>query len=73
MYRDEHSKALELYRDNQHAWNEKAVLNIASSAKFSSDRTIDEYANEIWHLKKCPVPQNTTVETALLNAKSLKH
>ena len=73
MYRDEHRKALELYRDNQHAWNEKAVLNIASSAKFSSDRTIDEYANEIWHLKKCPVPQNTTVETALLNAKSLKH
>ena len=72
MYRDVHKKALDLYRDDHHAWNEKAVLNIASSAKFSSDRTIDEYAKEIWHLEKCPVPQNTTVETALLNAKSLK-
>ncbi len=73
MYRDAHKKALDLYRDNPKGWNEKAVWNIASSAKFSSDRTIDEYAKDIWKMEKCPVPQNTTVETALLNAKSLKH
>jgi starch phosphorylase len=31
------------------------VLNIASSGKFSSDRTIAEYAREIWNAKACPV------------------
>ena len=33
----------------------KAVLNVASSAKFSSDRTISEYAAEIWRARPCPV------------------
>jgi starch phosphorylase len=43
-----------LYAD-PHAWARKAILNIASSGKFSSDRTIAEYAADIWHLKPCPV------------------
>ena len=44
----------ELYKDPQ-AWARKAILNVASSGTFSSDRTIAEYASEIWNLKPCPV------------------
>jgi glycogen phosphorylase len=40
---------------NPDAWASKAILNIAGSGKFSSDRTITEYANEIWGVKPCPV------------------
>jgi glycogen phosphorylase len=36
-------------------WTRKAILNVASSDKFSSDRTIAEYAAEIWDVKPCPV------------------
>ena len=35
-------------------WNRKAILNTARSPKFSSDRTIQEYASEIWDLKSYP-------------------
>jgi glycogen phosphorylase len=37
------------------AWARKAILNVASSGKFSSDRTIAEYAGEIWDAQPCPV------------------
>ena len=37
-------------------WAEKAILNVASSGKFSSDRTIAEYAAGIWKLEPCPIP-----------------
>ena len=43
-----------LYADSAE-WSHRAILNIASSGKFSSDRTIAEYANEIWKVKPCPV------------------
>ena len=43
-----------LYADRD-AWVRKAILNVASSGKFSSDRTIAQYATEIWHAKPCPV------------------
>ena len=39
------------YRDRQ-AWARMAMLNVAKSGKFSSDRTIEEYAKEIWKLEK---------------------
>jgi starch phosphorylase len=48
-------RLLSLYADPD-AWTRKAVLNIASSGKFSSDRTIAEYATEIWDVRPCPVP-----------------
>jgi glycogen phosphorylase len=44
-----------LYADGD-AWAHKAILNVAGSGKFSSDRTIAQYATEIWDLKPCPVP-----------------
>jgi len=37
-------------------WAQKAILNVASSGKFSSDRTIAEYATDIWKVQRCPVP-----------------
>src|SRR5271165_1712327 len=38
-------------------WARKAILNVAGSGKFSSDRTIADYADEIWHVKPCPMPE----------------
>jgi glycogen phosphorylase len=44
----------ELYKDPI-AWAHKAILNVANSGKFSSDRTISEYASDIWKVEPCPV------------------
>jgi starch phosphorylase len=51
-------KADQLMRDwyaNPRDWARKAILNVASSGKFSSDRTIGEYARDIWGAKACCV------------------
>ena len=48
-------KLCDLYYDSD-GWVRKAILNIAGSGKFSSDRTIAEYAKDIWNVKPCPVP-----------------
>jgi starch phosphorylase len=53
-YSEAHTKLGKLYTDPE-AWSRKAILNIAASGKFSSDRTIAEYAKEIWQVKSCPV------------------
>jgi len=45
-----------LYTDPDE-WARMAILNLAGSGKFSSDRTIAEYAAEIWHVKPCPIPE----------------
>jgi starch phosphorylase len=39
-----------------HAWTGMVVRNVASSGRFSSDRTIAEYASGIWGAVPCPVP-----------------
>ena len=44
----------ELYRDSG-AWARRSVLNVAGSGKFSSDRTIAQYAAEIWRAEPCPI------------------
>jgi glycogen phosphorylase len=45
----------EVYADPEN-WRRKVIVNVASSGKFSSDRTIAEYAAEIWDAKPCAVP-----------------
>ncbi len=42
---------------NPDEWTRKATLNVAGSGKFSSDRTIAEYAEEIWNVKPCPISE----------------
>jgi starch phosphorylase len=44
----------QLYADSD-AWAGKAIMNVAGSGKFSSDRTIAEYAADIWKVGPCPV------------------
>ena len=53
-YLQAHERLGALYADPG-AWAHKAILNVASSGKFSSDRTIAEYATEIWKVEPCPV------------------
>jgi starch phosphorylase len=54
-YLDADQRLCELYADRD-GWARKAILNIAGSGKFSSDRAIAQYASEIWNAKPCPVP-----------------
>jgi starch phosphorylase len=53
-YREAHEEIMRRYRDRE-KWNRSMLLNIAASGRFSSDRTIEEYANDIWHLKPVTV------------------
>ena len=50
-YAEAQKKVDTAYRDHE-AWAKMALLNVAKSGKFSSDRTIEEYAKEIWKLEK---------------------
>jgi starch phosphorylase len=54
-YLEADQKLCELYADSV-GWSRKAILNVAGSGKFSSDRTIGEYAADIWKVGSCPVP-----------------
>jgi glycogen phosphorylase len=54
-YLDADARAIQLYSDPG-AWAHKAILNVAASGKFSSDRSIAQYASEIWHVRPCPIP-----------------
>ena len=51
-YAQAHQRLGELYTEPG-AWTRKAILNIAASGRFSSDRTIAEYAKEIWNARPC--------------------
>jgi starch phosphorylase len=54
-YATTQSRVSDLYADRV-SWGRKAILNVALSGKFSSDRTIAEYAGSIWGATPCPVP-----------------
>jgi starch phosphorylase len=54
-YLEADQRLVALYADRD-GWARKAILNVASSGKFSSDRTIAEYASGIWKAEPCPVP-----------------
>ena len=54
-YVDAQKRIVEYYQDKQ-AWAKSAILNTAHAGKFSSDRTIQEYVDEIWHLDHITVP-----------------
>jgi starch phosphorylase len=54
-YLEADQRLVELYARPED-WARKVILNIAGSGKFSSDRTIREYATDIWGAKPCPVP-----------------
>ena len=53
-YLEADGRLCQLYADPA-GWARRAILNIAGSGKFSSDRTIAEYGAEIWNVKPCPV------------------
>ena len=56
-YAEAQKKVEAAYRDEKW-WAKAALLNVACAGKFSSDRTIEEYVRDIWHLKKVKVELN---------------
>jgi starch phosphorylase len=59
-YSEAHARLGQFYR-NPEAWARTAVLNVASSGPFSSDRTIAQYASEIWNVVACPTEEGSKV------------
>ena len=69
MYADVHQKVLDLYASDRDGWNAMAVRNIASSGKFSSDRSIAQYASDIWNVGSCPVEKRGDRDSVLEDAR----
>ena len=66
-YLDTHARVDDLYR-RPDDWARQAVLNVARCGKFSSDRTIAEYARDIWRVEPCPIapcPETAPAETRI--------
>ncbi|HUZ18333.1 MAG TPA: glycogen/starch/alpha-glucan phosphorylase, partial [Spirochaetia bacterium] len=62
-YAKTQAAAAGVYRDHEE-WSRRAVLNVAASGRFSTDRTITEYAREVWHVEPCPVePRQSPSDT----------
>ena len=55
-YADAQKQVEKAYRDEKR-WAKSAILNVACSGKFTSDRTIQEYVDDIWHLDKVVLPK----------------
>ena len=60
-YADAQKRVEAAYRDEK-GWAKKALLNTACSGKFTSDRTIQEYVDDIWHLDKVVVTKSEAAE-----------
>ena len=58
-YAEAHARIDQAYRDEAW-WAESALINIAHAGKFTSDRTIEDYVRDIWHLKKVTVDMDDT-------------
>ena len=58
----EAQKKINVAYADEKEWARKAILNIAASGKFSSDRTIQEYVDDIWHLNKITVTVDDKAE-----------
>ncbi|KAJ3668895.1 hypothetical protein LUZ60_010845 [Juncus effusus] len=54
-YLDSHAQVDQAYKDRKR-WLKMSIMSTAGSGKFSSDRTIAQYAKEIWGIEACPVP-----------------
>ena len=54
-YKRAHEEICRRYK-NKDAWRRSMLMNIARSGKFSSDRTIREYARDIWHIHPVEIP-----------------
>ena len=68
-YADMHDQATFLYQNNPDSWSRKAILNIAKSGKFSSDRTILEYASGIWKAKRCSMEKDESSSSTMNSAR----
>jgi starch phosphorylase len=68
-YSDKREEAFDLYLNNQEVWAKKAILNIAASGKFSSDRTIMEYTNDVWKAKRFPIARDESSSSTLHSAR----
>jgi glycogen phosphorylase len=62
-YSEAHARLGEFY-SNPKAWARAAIMNVASSGKFSSDRTIGQYASEIWKVLPCPVEEGSAAASS---------
>lgn len=54
-YKDAQMEVDKAYRDKR-SWAQKCLINLANAGKFSADRTIKEYASEIWNIEPMDVP-----------------
>jgi starch phosphorylase len=61
-YIDTQDRVDTAYQDVE-GWTRKAILNVARAGKFSSDRTIEEYRSQIWHVEPCQVLDAQETET----------
>ena len=67
-YAEAQKKVEAAYRDEK-GWAKSAILNMASSGKFTSDRTIQQYVDEIWHLDKVVIPEKKAAPTKVAKTK----
>jgi starch phosphorylase len=70
-YADAQARAEKIYREEPEQWKRMAILNIASAGKFSSDRTIADYSEEIWGAVPRLVGNGGTIEEILEDARAL--